>query len=47
MTTTQNMSCSVSLLDTASHAVKLLTGFVDDGITNGNIEKPAVRITPG
>lgn len=36
----------VFLLETASHIVKLLTGSVAEGITNGNIENPAVKITP-
>ena len=37
---------SVFLLETASHMVKLLTGFVLEGMMNGNIEKPAVKIMP-
>ena len=40
------MICSVSLLDTASQAVRLLPGCVDDGMMNGNIDRPAVRMTP-
>ena len=33
-------------LDVESHTVRLLRGSSDDGMMNGNIEKPAVRITP-
>src|SRR5881392_4460584 len=40
------MICNVRQLDTESQAVRLLFGTDDDGMTNGNIEKPAVRITP-
>src|SRR5436309_3390831 len=40
------MICSVRQLDTESQAVRLLFGTDDDGMTNGNIEKPTVRITP-
>src|SRR5512142_728516 len=46
MTTTQNMIASVPWLDTASHTVRLDRGSLDEGMTNGNIAKPAVRITP-
>src|SRR3954462_11609353 len=45
-TVTQNMICNVLRLDTASHAVRLLSGTDDDGMMNGNMERPAVRITP-
>ena len=40
------MMPKVFLLETASHMVKLLTGSVLEGIINGNIEKPAVKIIP-
>src|SRR5512142_3018669 len=44
--TTQNMMASVRWLDTASHTVRLERGSIDEGITNGNIANPAVKITP-
>jgi hypothetical protein len=40
------MICSVRWLDTASHAVRLLAGWLTDGMMNGNIDRPAVRMTP-
>src|SRR5690349_18638261 len=46
ITTTQNMSSRVRWLDTASHTVRLEAACVDDGMMNGNIAKPAVKITP-
>src|SRR5471030_653068 len=36
---------NVSTVDVASHIVKLTLGLVIDGITNGNIVIPAVKIT--
>ena len=36
----------VSLLDVLSHTVKLELKSVEDGITNGKREMPAVPITP-
>src|SRR5258706_5549667 len=41
-----NMIISVRWLETASHAVRLLAGCDEEGIRNGNIEKPAVSMTP-
>ena len=46
ITTTQNMICSVRCEDTASQAVRLTRGSSEEGMTNGNIEKPAVRMIP-
>ena len=40
------MATSVSRLEVASQAVRLESGLVLDGMTNGNIDTPAVRITP-
>ena len=40
------MICSVRRLDTASHAVRLLDGWLADGMMNGNIDPPAVRMIP-
>ena len=36
----------VNRLLLASQIVKLLTGLEDDGIINGNIDTPAVKIIP-
>lgn len=44
---TRNMMPKVFWLETASHIVRLLTGFVLDGMMNENIENPAVRMTAG
>ncbi len=41
-----NITFSVIWLDVASHTVRLASGMVILGIKNGNIEKPAVKITP-
>lgn len=46
MQATINITFSVIWLDVASHTVKLASGMVMLGIKNGNIEKPAVKITP-
>src|SRR5471032_371634 len=46
ISTTQNMMAKLLWLATASHAVRLLDGASDDGITNGNIDAPAVRMIP-
>lgn len=46
MSATQNMIFNVSSLDVASHSVRLLLMSVEEGITNGNIEKPAVSMMP-
>lgn len=43
---TQHMIDNVKWLDVASHTVRLLAGLELDGMMNGNIDKPAVRITP-
>ena len=43
---TINITLSVIWLDVASQTVKLASGIVMLGIRNGNIEKPAVKITP-
>ncbi len=40
------MMPNVFWLETASHTVRLLTGFVLDGMMNGNMENPAVRMMP-
>src|SRR5436190_23639691 len=45
-TVTPNMIGSVRRLDTASHAVRLLDGWLADGMMNGNIDPPAVRMIP-
>lgn len=41
-----SMMPSVLWLDAASHNVRLLFASVEEGMTNGNMEKPAVRIIP-
>jgi hypothetical protein len=41
-----SISCSVSWLDTLSHTVRLEAGWLDEGITKGNMLIPAVPITP-
>ncbi len=46
MITAISMICSVIWLEVESHTVRLLRPSSDDGMMNGNIEKPAVRITP-
>ena len=46
MIVTINIIPNVFLLETASHIVKLLIGSVLDGMMNGNIENPAVKIMP-
>src|SRR5476649_1009448 len=46
ISTTQNMMAKLLWLATASHAVRLLDGASDDGITKGNIDAPAVRMMP-
>jgi hypothetical protein len=43
---TQNMIFRVMWLEVASHTVRLLDGLELEGMMNGNMEKPAVRITP-
>ena len=43
---TTNIIFRVISLDVASHTVKLAIGIVVLGIRNGNIENPAVKITP-
>ncbi len=43
-TATQVMTLSVSWLEVASHIVRLAFIMVLDGITNGNIAIPAVRM---
>ena len=40
----QNITFNVYLLDDASQRVKLMSGWVDDGRTNGNRATPAVKI---
>ena len=40
------MTFNVKWLDVASHTVKLASGMVALGIKNGNIEIPAVKMTP-
>src|ERR1700722_18641144 len=40
------MIASVSLLDDASHAVRLALGALDDGSRKGNSESPTVPIAP-
>jgi len=46
MSVAQNMMLSVRWLDTLSQIVRLAFGMLDDGIKNGNIDAPAVPITP-
>ena len=46
ITVAQNIRLSVRKLETLSHTVRLALGWVDDGITKGNIAAPAVPITP-
>ena len=46
MSVAQNMMPSVRWLETASHTVRLAPGTVEEGITKGNIDTPAVPITP-
>src|SRR5262245_60548396 len=46
MSAAQNITCSVRWLDTASHAVMLLMGWLDDGMMNGKSANPAVSTTP-
>lgn len=41
-----NITFKVKWLDVASHTVRLASGMVMLGIKNGNIENPAVKITP-
>ncbi len=41
-----NMISSVNRLDAESQSVRLLRGSSDDGMTNGNIAQPAVRMIP-
>lgn len=43
---TINIMPNVFLLEMPSHMVKLLTGSVLEGMMNGNIEKPAVKMMP-
>ena len=43
---TINIMPRVLWLDAASHKVRLLFGSVLDGMTNGNMEKAAVRMMP-
>src|SRR5688572_7218141 len=45
MQATTVITLSVNSVDVASHMVRLAFGSVTDGITNGNIVIPAVRIT--
>ena len=42
----QNMIDRVRWLDTLSHTVRLELKSLDDGMTKGNIDAPAVPITP-
>ena len=42
----QNMMPSVRWLDTLSQTVKLAAGMELDGMMNGNMDAPAVPITP-
>ena len=42
----QNMMPSVRWLETLSHTVRLAAGMELDGMTKGNIDAPAVPITP-
>ena len=44
--TANSMICSVMRLEVESHTVRLLRPSSEEGMMNGNIEKPAVRITP-
>ena len=46
MSVAQNMMDSERRLDTLSHTVKLAAGMLDEGMMNGNIEAPAVPMTP-
>ncbi len=46
MKATTVMMLSVNSLEVASHIVKPCAGFKLEGITNGNMAKPAVRIMP-
>jgi hypothetical protein len=41
ITVAQNMIASVRWLEVASHTVRLLAGEVEEGMMNGNSEKPA------
>src|SRR5580693_563623 len=40
------MMAKVNLLDEASHTVRLISGWDDDGSRKGNSAKPAVAIAP-
>src|SRR3546814_16148625 len=42
----QNMMARLRWLETLSQTVRLAAGIVDEGMMNGNIETPAVLITP-
>ena len=44
--TATSMISSVSRLDVESQTVRLLFASEEDGMMNGNIEKPAVRMMP-
>ena len=46
ITTQPSMISSVSLLEEASHTVRLMSGLLDDGSRNGNSDSPAVAIVP-
>ena len=46
MMTDANIKNNVMWLDDASHTVKLLLGFDEEGRINGNRLKPAVEMTP-
>ena len=46
MSVAQSMMFSVSWLDTLSQTVRLERRSVDDGMTKGNSETPAVPMTP-
>lgn len=44
--TAPNMMARVSLLDDASHTVRLALGLEEDGKRNGNSAEPAVAMVP-
>ena len=46
ITVTPSMMPSVKWLDTLSHTVRLAPGMVLEGMMNGNIDAPAVPMTP-
>ena len=46
ITVAQNIRLKVSWLEALSHTVRLALGMELEGMTNGNMDAPAVPITP-